>query len=470
MNMRVAEHFGMYYARLPLNQSATIVHGNALRIDWEDVVPKRDLSYILGNPPFVGSNNLNVEQRKEIESLFPQNKTVDYVSAWYLNAAKYIYHTQILAAFVSTNSITQGEQVAILWKTLFEVYKITIDFAYRTFKWSNEAKGKAAVHCIIVGFSNVHKSTLKVIYDNDGKKIKAENISPYLINAPNIIIESHNKPICDVPKIQKGNQPTDGGNLIIEENEIDDFLAKEPLAKPFIKRLIGAQEYINNKKRYCLWLINVPPDSLRKMPLVMERINKVREIRLASPDSGARRLAETPMLFRETNNPETFVVVPSVSSERRKYIPIGFLDKDTIPTNLVLIIPDATLYHFGILTSNVHMAWTRAICGRLKSDYRYSKDIVYNNFPWPHITDIQKATIETAAQNVLNARSLFPNSSLADLYDPLTMPPELLKAHKALDRAVMKLYGFPVKKDFTEADCVAALMERYKELVEENKK
>lgn len=446
MNLLVADEFGQYFARLPLTKGATIVHGNALRIDWESVVQKSELSYIFGNPPFVGNNNLTPSQRGDLAPLFPKNKTVDYVAAWYVKATEYTDGTSIRCAFVSTNSITQGEQVALLWGPLLE-RGVHINFGIPTFKWSNEAKGKAAVHCVIVGFS--YQKTKPVI-------------SPYLTEGFEFVVVSRNKPLCDVPEIQKGNQPTDGGNLIIEADEYDDFIAKEPLAQKYIKRLIGAKEYIQNLPRYCLWLADASPADLRKMPLVLARVEKCRQMRLASPDAGTNRLAETPTVFRETCNPDTFIVIPSASSERRRYIPLGFLDDDTIATNLVLIIPNGTLYHFGILTSGVHMAWMRAICGRLKSDYRYSKEIVYNNFPWPEATEKQKGEIETLSQAVLDARRLYPDSSLADLYDARTLKEELVNAHRKLDRAVMKLYGF--KSDWPESKIVAALMERYQEL------
>ena len=449
MNLAVQDEFGQYVVHLPLTQSATIVHGNALRIDWEDVVPKNELSYILGNPPFVGNNNLNAQQREDLQPYFPNNKTMDYVTAWYVKAANYCKWTSIRSAFVSTNSITQGEQVALLWKPLID-NGIYINFGIPTFRWSNEAKGKAAVHCVIVGFSYVKTDP---------------NISPYLHEGKSTIIESRSRPICDVPSIQKGNQPTDGGNLIIEAGEYEQFIANEPNAKKYIKKLIGAVEYINNLPRFCLWLVGVSPQELRSMPYVMERVEKCRQMRLASPDAGTRRIAETPTIFRETYNPSTFIIIPSVSSERRRYIPIGFLDSNTIATNLVLIIPDATLYHFGVLTSNIHMAWVRTVCGRLKSDYRYSKDIVYNNFPWPDATEEQKAAIEAAAQGVLDERAAFPGSSLADLYDPLSMPPELLKAHRTLDKAVWVAYGFSPKEIRSEAECVARLMEMWQRLV-----
>ncbi len=449
---------------LPLKSYANIVEGNALRIDWETVVPKDKLNYIMGNPPFVGNNNLNDEQRKDIAPFFPKNKTMDYVTAWYVKAAKYIDKTNISCAFVSTNSVSQGEQVPLLWKPLMNEYGININFAHRTFKWQSEAKQKAAVHCVIIGFSQKDDAFNKIIY-SDGTPKKVKNINPYLLDGETVFIESKSKPLCDVPAIRKGNQPTDGGNLIIEASELDEFLEKEPLAQKYIKRLVGAKEYINSLDRYCLWLINVPPSELRKMPLVMERVKKVKEMRLSSSDKGTQKLADYPTLFRETNNPKTFIVVPSVSSENRKYVPMGFLDENTIPTNLVLIIPEASLYHFGIVTSNVHMAWMRAVCGRLEMRYRYSKDIVYNNFPWPTPTDEQKTKIEQTAQAILDARALYPDCSLADLYDELTMPVELRKAHQANDKAVMQAYGFWGKLN-TESECVAELMRMYKELTE----
>jgi hypothetical protein len=373
--------------------------------------------------------------------------------------------TKIRTAFVSTNSIVQGEQVAAVWKPLFDMFNIHIDFGYRTFIWSNEAKGKAAVHCVIVGFSSAPNAAPKFIYESDGKQVSANNINAYLVDGPDVFIDSRKNPVSKVPLMMTGNRPADGGHLIIEDADLEAFIKADPLSEKYIRKFMGSVEFINNIKRWCLWLVGAEPAQLRQMPEVMKRIESCRIDRLNSPDEGRRKLADKPALFRETNNPETFIIIPSVSSERRRYIPIGFLDKKTIASNLVLTIPNATLYHFGVLTSNVHMAWTRAVCGRLKSDYRYSKDIVYNNFPWPDATNEQEAAIEVAAQGVLAARALFPNSSLADLYDPLTMPPELLKAHQYLDRAVMAAYGFPVKGT-TEAVCVALLMERYKKLTE----
>jgi hypothetical protein len=446
MNLRVSEEFGVYYARLPLTQSATIVNGNALRLDWESVVPKRELSYILGNPPFVGSKMQSDEQRLDIARIFVDLSgkpikgagTLDYVAAWYYKAAQYIAGIAVRAAFVSTNSIVQGEQVAALWKPIMEQYGVNIDFGCRTFKWSNEAKGKAAVHCVIVGFSGVRNSAAKAIYDSDGTKIAAQNVNSYLVDAPNIFIESRNKPLCDVPEIGIGNKPIDGGNYLFSEEEKAEFLRKEPQAEKWFRRWVGSDEFINGYWRYCLWLGDCSPAELRQMPEAAKRVEAVRRFRLASKSAPTRKLSETPRRFHVENMPDsTFIVIPEVSSERRRYIPIGFMMPDILASNLVKVVPNATLYHFGILTSNVHMAWVRAVCGRLKSDYRYSKDIVYNNFPWPDATDEQKAAIEKLAQDILDARALFKDSSLADLYDQTATPPELLKTHKTLDKAVM---------------------------------
>ena len=455
---------------LPLKANANIHEGNALRIDWETVVPKDKLNYIIGNPPFIGYSNQSKAQKEDILSVFVDKngkpfKTagkIDYVAGWYYKASKLMLGTKIRAALVSTNSITQGEQVAFIWKPLKELFDIHIDFAYRTFRWDSEASDKAHVHCVIVGFSNV-LNTKKFIFDNDKKK-EAQIINPYLIEAPEVFIESRNKPLCEVTNMITGNRPADGGNLIIEAQDYSDFIAKEPASKPYIKKLLGAAEFINNKERWCLWLVGVSPAELRKMPLVMQRIQACKEDRENAPDPGRRKLAETPHLFREQLNPETYIIVPSVSSERRRYVPMGFMKSDTIPTNLVLIIPNASLYHFGVLESNVHMAWMRAVCGRLKSDYRYSKDIVYNNFPWAEVSDEQREKIATTAQAILDARALYPDSSLADLYDELTMPPELRKAHQQNDRAVMAAYGFPIT--MTESECVARLFELYQKLTD----
>ena len=425
--------------------------------------------YIIGNPPFVGYSLQSKEQKDDILSVFLDAngkpfKTagkIDYVAGWYYKAAQLMrYSKDTRAALVSTNSITQGEQVAAIWKPLQELFNIHIDFAHRTFRWDSEATLKAHVHCVIVGFSNLNVP--KVIYDG-GKKKDAENINAYLIDAPEVYIDSRKQPLCDVPEMVTGNRPADGGNLIIEAEDYTEFIQKEPQARPYIKKLLGAAEFINNKDRWCLWLVDASPAELRKMPLVMDRIQACKEDRENAPDEGRRKLAATPHLFREQLNPDTYIIVPSVSSERRRYVPMGFMKADTIPTNLVLIIPDATLYHFGVLESNVHMAWMRAVCGRLEMRYRYSKDVVYNNFPWPNPTEEQKAKIEQTAQAILDARALYPDSSLADLYDELTMPVELRRAHQDNDRAVMQAYGFNVKT-MTESQCVAELFKLYQEL------
>ena len=457
---------------LPLKTNAYITEGNALRLDWESVVEKKQLDYIMGNPPFVGYSLQSKEQKADMLALYVDEKgkpyktagKIDYVAGWYFKAAQLMQGTAIRTAFVSTNSITQGEQVAGVWKPLYERFGVHIDFAHRTFRWDSEATLKAHVHCVIVGFSEAKNAAPRVIYD-EGSVQKVENINAYLVEAPDIFIESNKQPLCAVPKMTTGNRPADGGHLIIEADEYDEFIRKEPGALKYIKRLVGSDEFINNKQRYCLWLVDVTPSIIRKMSLVMNRIELCKSSRLNSPDKGRQKLADTPWIFRETQNPKKFVVVPKVSSERRKYIPIGFLNEDTIPTDLLFIIPDVELYHFGVLTSNVHMAWMRAVAGRLKSDYRYSKDIVYNNFPWPTPTSAQRARIEQTAQVILDARALYPDSSLADLYDELTMPVELRKAHRANDKAVMEAYGFWGRLN-SEAACVAELMKMYQALVE----
>ncbi|MDR1829671.1 MAG: hypothetical protein LBQ76_02770, partial [Candidatus Fibromonas sp.] len=452
MNLEASELFGCYYARLPLTQGATIVHGNALRIDWEGIAPKTELSYILGNPPFVGARLMSPAQKEDMLNIFGTEfkgtGNLDYVTAWYKRAADYTLGTGIKCAFVSTNSITQGEQVPLLWKPLME-NGIHINFGIPTFKWSNEAKGKAAVYCVIAGFS--YQKT-----DND--------LNPYLLKAPTIFIESRSKPLCNVPEIGIGNKPIDGGNYLFTESEKDEFLRKEPQAEKWFRKWIGSDEFINRYFRYCLWLGDCSPDELRKMPECMKRVEAVRQFRLASTSEGTRKIAETPRRFHVENIPQSiYILIPRVSSERRKYIPIGFISPSIIASDSVLIIPGATLYHFGILTSDIHNAWMRAVCGRLEMRYRYSKDIVYNNFPWPNATDVQKAMIEKLAQGVLDARAKFPESSLADLYDPLSMPPELLKAHRELDKAVMKLYGFG--NAMSEADVVVELMGRMEKIM-----
>ena len=446
MNMLISNEFGQYFARLPLKKSAKIVHGDALEVDWETVIPKEQLSYIIGNPPFIGSNIMKQNQRDQIVKEFENiagGGTLDYVTGWYIKGAKFIQNTKIKVAFVSTNSIVQGEQTNLLWGLLQNKYKIKIHFAHRTFKWSNEAKGNAAVFCVIVGFANYDTNNKSIFEYEDIKgeahEIKAKNINAYLVDAKDILVEKKRKPICNVPEIIKGNYYAKSEGLIIEEEDLHYLESNEPNAKKYIKLLIGADEFINNRKRYCLWLVDCPPDELRKMPLVMERVNRVKADRLKSTDKGMQNL--TPTQFRETNNPDNCLVIPVVSSERRKYIPMGFIDKNTISTNGNLIMPNGNLFHFGVLMSAMHMAWVKSVCGRLKSDFRYSKDIVYNNFPWAeNPSEKQIKQIEEKAQKVLEVRSSFPNSSLADLYNPLTMPPTLIKAHNDLDKAVDSAY------------------------------
>lgn len=461
----------MHLDFLPLRSYANITEGNALRMPWETVVPKVKLSYIMGNPPFIGYSMQSKEQKDDILSIYVDEKgkpyktagKIDYVAGWYFKAAQLMQGTAIRTAFVSTNSITQGEQVAGVWQPLYERFGIHIDFGYRTFRWDSEASMKASVHCVIAGFSIAENKAPRLLFENNRSR-QAENINAYLLDAPNVFIENRNRPLCSVPHMITGNRPADGGHLIIEQADYDDFVRKEPNSIPYIKKLIGSAEFINNKPRWCLWLDRVSPAELRKMPHVLERVEACKKDRESSPDAGRRKLANSPTLFRETNNPDTYVVVPKVSSERRRYIPMGFLTKDTIATDLVFIIPETDIYQFGVLNSNVHMAWMRAVCGRLKSDYRYSANVVYNNFPWPTPTEAQRAKIEETAQAILDARAKYPDCSLADLYDELAMPGELRTAHQKNDRAVMQAYGFWGKLN-TEAECVAELMKMYQELI-----
>jgi hypothetical protein len=435
---------------LPLRSYTNIHEGNALRIDWETVVPKDHLNYIIGNPPFCGRRYRTPEQIEDVAHFFDY-KDIDYVACWYKKAANLIQGTNARCAFVSTNSITQGEQVPALWQNL----RVQIDFAYRTFRWDSEASLKAHVHCVIIGFSAEGVNNNPTIFDNE-RIIKVNNINGYLLDAPNVYITLRSKPIADIPLMRNGNVPLDGDALKVEAEDVKDFVD----CKHLLKRLIGGWELLHNEPRYVLWLVGISPMEIKKYTSVYHRVQRCRENRLGMKDKGTQRLADTPTTFRDTFNPDNYIALPMVSSERRRYIPMAYFHGDTIPTNQVQIIPDATLYHFGILESNVHMAWMRAVCGRLKSDYRYSKDVVYNNFPWPTPTDEQKAKIEQTAQAILDARALYPDSSLADLYDELTMPVELRKAHQDNDRAVMAAYGFPIKT-MTESQCVAELFKLY---------
>ncbi|MBO4699598.1 class I SAM-dependent DNA methyltransferase [bacterium] len=524
---------------LPLSTSATIVEGNALRMDWstlsaeksdtfvyadrlnvykidekfgmmsvheptipynahytelnvvtpeitERKFPEKDIKtsvtydYIIGNPPFVGFNFMSVEQKRDLNSIFTGVKNLDYVCCWYKKAVDFIQGKRTRCAFVSTNSITQGETVA----RFFPFLKVQYDFAWRTFKWVNETSDKknmAAVHCVIIGFSSSHSGRSiesasknrdvspvaqrdKFIFDETGIRIKAENINPYLIDAPNIIVASRNRPLCNVPQMVYGNKPADGGYLIIEEDEYEDFIRKDPASAKFVRPMLGAVEFLYGKKRWCLWLENATPAEIKKSPLIYDRVKKCQAARENSVAAGIRKFADIPHLFAQRTQPcgADYIIVPSVSSEKRKYVPIGFMDGDTIASNLVFVIPKATLYHFGILTSCVHNAWMRAVCGRLESRYRYSKDVVYNNFPWCNPTETQKNKIEQTARAILDAREKYPDSSLADLYDETLMPPELRKAHKENDKAVMAAYGFNPK--MTEAEIVAELFKMYEKL------
>ena len=459
---------------LPLKTYNNIAEGNALRIDWNEVCPAEELDYIIGNPPFVGARMKSKEQADDLLDIFGKKwknlGNIDYVGGWYLKASQMMrQNPDICTALVSTNSITQGEQVANLWKPLFDEFGIHIDFAYPTFRWDSESTLKAHVNCVIVGFSQGANKITKRLYNSEGQFKECRNINAYLIDAPDVFVDSRSTAICDVPKMGIGNKPIDGGNYLFTQDEKDDFVKKEPKSEQYFRRWYGAEEFINNKIRYCLWLGDCTPAELRSMPNCVERVKAVKELRLASVSEGTRKIAEKPTRFHVENMPDgNYLLVPSASSERRLYVPIGFMSPDVFSSNLVLVIPDATIYHFGILTSSTHMSWMRAVCGRLKSDYRYSKDIVYNNFPWPTPTDTQKEKIEKTAQAILDARALYPDSSLADLYDDLTMPVELRRAHQANDRAVMEAYAFPLT--MTESDIVARLLEMYEQLTIENTK
>ena len=451
---------------LPLKSYTNITEGNALRIDWETVVPIDHLNYIMGNPPFVGARLMSESQKQDVIDIFGKDwknvGNLDYVSCWYKKAANVMKtNPKCRTALVSTNSICQGEQVANLWEKLFE-QGIRINFAHRTFRWDSEATLKAHVHCVIVGFSYA-QTTETTIYEGE-RIIKANNINAYLFDAPDVFIESRSVPLCHVPQIGIGNKPIDGGFYLFSEEERDAFIEKEPMAASYFRPFLGATEFLHNTPRYCLWLGNCSPAELHKMPYCLERVASVKEFRLSSSSAGTRKLADTPTRFHVENMPETtYILVPRHSSENRRYIPMGFLTPDILTSDAVQIIPDASLFHFGVLESNVHMAWMRAVCGRLEMRYRYSKDVVYNNFPWPNPTEEQKQKIEQTAQAILDARALYPDSSLADLYDELTMPVELRKAHQDNDRTVMQAYGFNVKT-MTESQCVAELFKLYQKL------
>lgn len=451
---------------LPLKSYANIVEGNALRVDWESVVSRDKLNYIMGNPPFVGHQNRTVEQIEDMEIAFYDLKKhgkLDYVCAWYNKACDYMIGTRIQTAFVSTNSIAQGESVALLWKFLF-AKQAEIQFAHRSFPWASESNNQATVHCVIVGFCCYTSANSKKLYENNRFQL-VDHINGYLVSAPDVFIESRGKQLTNgIPEIVKGSQATDGGHLFVTEEERDILIKQYPQAANFIKRFVGAEEFINNKSRYCLWLKSVSPSEYRNIHFIRERLEKITELRSKSPTASVQKDANTPMLFTQIRQPDTdYLIVPRHSSEGRKYIPLGYMSKDVICGDANMLIPNATLYLFGILTSNVHMAWMRTVCGRLEMRYRYTPAI-YNNFPWPTPTAEQKATIAKTAQAILDARALYPDCSLADLYDELTMPSELRKAHQQNDRAVMQAYEFDVKT-MTESSCVAELMKIYENLV-----
>lgn len=479
MNMQVSEAFGNYFARLPLKKSPTVVHGNALRIDWNDVVPKEQLSYILGNPPFVGKKEQNAAQKADMAHITSKIKgagVLDFVAAWYLLAAKYISGTSIRCAFVSTNSITQGEQVGVLWAELYRL-KLHIHFAHRTFRWSNEARGRAAVHCVIIGFALAAPSSPFIAdyddQDGDPHFLQARLINPYLIDAPIALLTNRSKPLGSAPEMNYGSFALDDGGYTLDSRERAELLRACPGARKFLRKFVGGQELLHSEARWCLWLEGAAPAEIRAMPAVLERVNHVRKWRASSNRETTRKLAATPTRFAEIRQPETqYVAIPTVSSERRSYIPMAFLGPNVVASNQVYVLANATLFHFGILNSTTHMAWVRTMCGRMKSDFRYSAGIVYNNFPWPESpNDRHREAIELAAQSVLDAREMFPGSKLADLYDPVTMPPALVKAHQALDRAVDAAYvaaekaaGRKSPKLGSDAERVAFLLERYRQL------
>lgn len=474
MMRETEEIIGQDLEFLPLKSYANIVEGNALRIDWESVVPKDKLDYIMGNPPFVGYSLQSAEQKSDILSIYIDEKgkpyktagKIDYVSGWYFKASQFMNGTSIRSAFVSTNSITQGEQVAGVWKPLYDRFGVHIDFAHRTFKWESEASDKAAVHCVIIGFSVLENNKQKKLFSSERMQA-VDSINFYLINAPIVFIDNRTKPICLVSEMSKGSIPVDDGNFFLNNyDEYNSFIKTEPEAKKYIKKFYGAREFLHNENRWCLWLLDASPNDLKSMPNVMRRIQNIKEFRLQSSKEATRKYADFSTRFMEIRQPKSsYILIPSHSSENRKYIPLGYVEPSVICGNANLLVSDASLYEFGVLTSNVHMAWTRVVCGRIKSDYRYSNTIVYNNFPWCTPTDEQKAKIEQTAQAILDARALYPDCSLADLYDELTMPVELRKAHQANDKAVMQAYGFWGKIN-SESECVAELMRMYQKLTE----
>ena len=471
MNMRLSQELGGYFVRLPLQKSGTIINADALEVDWEEIVKKEELNFIFGNPPFIGKKEQDPNQKRQMQVLFGQYEwasILDYVTAWYLKSAKYISDTKIRVAFVSTNSISQGEQVGVLWRILLNHFGVKINFAHRTFRWSNEAKGNAAVHCVIIGFS-CENDTNKRIYEYDTvtsepHELKVKNINPFLTEGRDITFLNRSIPICDVPMMNYGSMPIDEGHLILSNEEKEVALKSEPHIKPFIYEYMGGDEFINGKQRWCIWLPGVEPDLIRDSAFLMDRIGKTKKFRMDSKREATKKLATRPMLFGEIRQPSTkYLIIPKVSSENRRYIPIGILEPTVICNGSALIVPNASLYIFGVLNSYMHMSWTKTVCGRMKSDYQYSAGIVYNNFPWPeNLSETQKRVIEEAAQRVLDFRAEFPNSSLSDLYDPLTMPPSLTAAHNNLDRVVDLAYRpQPFLNDAKRMEFLFELYEKY---------
>jgi hypothetical protein len=448
LNIVVSEEFNNYFVRLPLTESATIINANSLKLDWNTVIPSDKLSFLYGNPPFGGYSIQTKEQKMEVRLVSGLGK-IDYVAAWYFKAADYIQDTKIQCAFVSTSSITQGEQATAVWKPLMEK-GVRINYYVPSFKWGNDAKGQAAVHCVIIGFS---------------LKKTEPNINQYLIEAPTIFLENRKIPICDVPRMLWGNKPVDGGHLMLTKDERNEMINLEPKTEKYIKQIYGAVEFIHNIERFCLWLVDANPSDLLQIPQILERVKKVKQFRLSSKKKATQNYSEFPTQFMEIRQPDSdYILIPGVSSEKRLYIPMDFISSKVIVNNLVNIIPKASMYHFGVLTSIVHMAWVRSVCGRLKSDYRYSIDIVYNNFPWPTVTQKEIEDISNAANDMLSTRKLFIDSTPADLYHPYLMPKVLRNVHKNLDRVVLKAYKIS-KNNLSESEIVAKLMRLYQKIV-----
>lgn len=464
---------------LPLKSYANIVEADSMEKDWNEVIRSSDVSYVMGNPPFIGARLMaqGSHQKLQIERVFGEIKDVqdlDYVTCWFKKAAEYIQKSTVETGFVSTNSICQGSQVPILWNILLNDYHVHINFAHQTFRWDSESSDVAAVHCVIIGFSAKERKEKKLYsyrkIDEDAMVQRVDHINPYLLPGEDVLVSAQKEAICDGPKMNFGNQPRDGGHFILSEEERQEILKKEPELEKWIHPYMGADEFIKGKKRYCIWLKKAQPSDIQASGILYDKVAAVREFRMASKAKTTNGYAKVPQLFAQITQPDDtdWLIVPSVSSERRRYVPIGFMTSDVISSNAVQIVPNATLYHFGILTSNVHMAWMRMVCGRLKSDYRYSKEMVYNTFPWPEASSELKGKIESTAQAILDARALFPTSTMAALYDPNLMPRELSKAHEENDKAVMRAYGFTKtengkKRWLTEQECVAELMRLYQE-------